>query len=135
MINLNEEASLIDESLRMPNKDNKWTLSGWVKSSKKSKSFDSYKVYVIEVFDVNERFIKIGRTFSTISKRFANNKSLPYEYDILKEITDNPFRIFNLELKLKKLCKEFKYIPKKKFNGMHECFTEDSKEILLNYNK
>lgn len=104
-----------------------WSLSEWITQAKSSDHFDSFKCYIIECFSHEERFIKIGRTFNTIEARFAEDGSLPYSYNILKVISDNPYRIFKLEAKLKRKFKEYRYQPMKSFSGHKECF---SMEIL-----
>lgn len=111
-----------------------WSLSEWISQAESSSSFDSYKIYIILVKDDNEEFIKIGRTFNTVEKRFSEVGSLPYSYEVLKVIVDNPYRIFKLESKLKRKFKEYKYIPIKYFTGKHECFTLDIKEFINEIN-
>jgi len=110
-----------------------WKLSEWIKAAGESVFFDSFKVYIIEVFDDNERFIKIGRTFSSVKQRFSRTGYLPYEYNIIKTIEDNPYHIFKLESKLKRMCKQYKYTCNKSFNGQYECFTPDCLELLNDY--
>lgn len=102
-----------------------WTCTNWKKAAKKSKYFDSFKVYIIRCYNENEEFYKIGRTFLTIKDRFQFNK-LPYKYEIIKviEYKTNPRKIYNLERDLKRQHKPYKYLPKIQFRGMHECFTE-----------
>jgi hypothetical protein len=107
-----------------------WGITNWIKASEISNYFDSYKVYIIEVYDDKERFIKIGRTYNTVKHRFRNKKLLPYNYKILMEIVDNPIIIFNFENQLKKELKEYKYKPLIKFSGMEECFNLDIISIL-----
>jgi hypothetical protein len=55
--------------------------------------------------------------------RFSEAGSLPYSYNIVKVIVDNPYRIFKLEAKLKRKFKEYKYSPANKFSGHKECFS------------
>jgi ferredoxin-like protein FixX len=107
-----------------------WEHSRWVKASKKSKDFDSYKVYIIECYDEKECFIKIGRTYKKVQNRFRTYSMLPYNYVILEEFVGEALDICNLEIKLKSLCKEFKYIPAKNFNGMYECYTKNCLETI-----
>ena len=99
-----------------------FTLSEWIYQANHSKNFENFKLYVLEIYDDNERFIKIGRTFTSVQQRYSEDGSLPYSYVILKEVVDNPFRIWKLEIKLKKQFKQYKVIPLKKFKGSSECF-------------
>lgn len=49
---------------------------------------------------------------------------MPYTYEIIKEIKNIPIIICILEKELQKQNKKFKYIPKIKFNGINECFSQ-----------
>lgn len=111
-----------------------WGMNDWINASKRSPYFDGYKVYIIKAYNDTEVFIKIGRTFVDTKIRFSSNKKMPYNYEILKEIRDdNPYHIFKLEEKLKRICKDLKYQVKIPFSGMHECFTPDCLELLKDY--
>ena len=54
-------------------KHNNWNYSSWEKSALSSKSFDSFKIYFIECFNDSERFIKVGKTYTTLERRFNKN--------------------------------------------------------------
>ena len=107
-----------------------WSLSHWIKKSKVSKNFDSYKVYIIKCSSDDESFIKIGRTYTSLNYRFKSEESLPYKFETIKLIKGDAFHIFKLESKLKRLCKNNSYIPKRSFKGMYECFDKDALIIL-----
>ena len=91
-------------------------------------------VYIIQCYDNNENFIKIGRTYKLIHKRFGNGltKALPYNYNILCTIAGDPEFIFNLENKLHNDFKNFKYSPSKYFGGNTECFSLDILDTIKN---
>lgn len=110
-----------------------WGLSDWIKLAENSSEFSEYKVYVIRCFSKTENFIKIGRTFKELKHRFCGKGEMPYQYEIIIEIPNNPFKTFKLENKLKNMCKQFHYIPTQNFSGMHECFTLDCLELLKDY--
>ena len=59
---------------------------------------------------------------------------MPYKYEVLTLIEDTPENIFDLEVELHRIFKEYKYKPRKEFPGYTECFT---KELLntKNYEK
>lgn len=99
-----------------------WSLTSWKNLATKSKKFDSFKIYIIRCWNKNEEFYKIGRTFKTIKHRFDCVKHMPYNYEILKIFINDVESIYNLETELKRMNKEYKYIPKIKFNGMQECY-------------
>lgn len=104
-----------------------FTYDGWLKNSVESKKFDSYKVYIIRVFNNEESFIKIGRTFTKISDRFGNgnNTFFPYNYEVIKIIEGSSKHIYDLEKKIHGTIKDFKYIPMISFNGKTECYSTD----------
>jgi len=101
-----------------------WRFLNWKNFAEKSKHFDSFKVYIIECWDENERFYKIGRTFNKINLRFSGNKTMPYNFRIIKIFEGESEEIYKLENGLKKENKEFKYLPTKKFGGRYECFSQ-----------
>ncbi len=106
-----------------------YSLTSWIEKGNKSKYFDSFKVYIIECWNDEERFYKIGRTFTKIEKRFRIKSKMPYDYKIVDYIEGTPEYIFNLENKIKRDNKQHKYLPKNKFNGKHECFSKLEKEL------
>lgn len=101
-----------------------WTLTNWVKAAEKSKKFDSFKVYIIECWNEEERFFKIGRTFLKVKSRFFCKELMPYKYKIVKEIIGEAEEIYKLEQKLKNMNKKNKYKPRIDFKGKYECFME-----------
>lgn len=120
----------------MTHRDDGWTIRGWITMANASHHFDSYKVYIIECFDNHERFIKIGRTFCTVERRFSEIGAMPYNYKILHLIEDeNPIHIYKLENKIKRILKPYKYNPRLKFDGHKECFSLDilTQEIIKKY--
>lgn len=98
-----------------------WRYTNWVKCAEKSKNFDSFKVYILKCWDENELFYKIGKTFTTVKKRFDSSE-LPYNWEIIQIFEGEGRYISELEEELKRKNKIFEYIPSKKFRGMYECF-------------
>ena len=102
-----------------------WSYTQWDNSAKKSKHFDSFKVYIIKCYDEKEFFYKIGRTYNTVNKRFSSSNLLPYFYEIVSlKIFDNAYECCEYEVELKNKLKEFKYTPLKNFKGKGECFKQ-----------
>lgn len=102
-----------------------WNINAWQKTADRSKYFDSFKVYVIKCWNYDEEFYKIGRTFTSVSQRFRCKNFMPYRYEVLHEFIFNTAKeAFDKETELKRQYKEFKYTPKIKFDGMHECFSK-----------
>lgn len=105
------------------NCNNKWSYTDWDKAGKISPHFDSFKLYVIRCWNDDEEFYKVGKTFNKIEQRFREAESMPYKYEVIKELESNSFNISRLEHKFHKQLKEHKYSPTIKFEGCTECFT------------
>lgn len=101
-----------------------WKLSDWKKAGEHSKHFDSFKVYIIRCWNEEEEFYKIGRTFTTIKKRFNSKAEIPYDYEVIKVFEDTAKYCFDLENRLKRENKTEKYKPLISFNGNTECFSK-----------
>ena len=99
-----------------------WSFSDWEKAGNESNALEGFKVYIIRCYNINENFIKIGKTYNSIKKRFHG---FPYEHQIIDTVTGSARFISELEVALHKKNKRFKYIPKKQFGGMNECFNID----------
>jgi len=113
-------------------KENGWSYSGWLNNSKTSSEFDSYKIYIVEAWNDEERFIKIGRTFMSVSRRLGkgNTTFFPYNYKVLKTIEGSSKYIYKLEKELHKKCKAFRHIPEIDFHGMYECFKTEALNLI-----
>lgn len=100
-----------------------WNVSSWEEAALKSKNFDSFKVYIIECYNDEERFYKIGRTFKSVVKRFENK--IPYNYKIIKQfVFETAEEAFEKERQLKINNKCYSYTPLIKFGGITECFID-----------
>ncbi len=99
-----------------------YSLTNWKIKAEKSKNFDSFKVYILKIWNDDGCFYKIGRTFLSVYDRFKSLKQ--YRYEIVKIIEGEVDYIYNLENELKTKHKQFKYVPKINFHGRHECFTK-----------
>jgi hypothetical protein len=88
--------------------------------------------YIIECFNENESFIKMGVTSRSIKVRFRDSYDMPYNYKVLRE-----FRYANieasdaLETQLLKFTKSATYLPNLKFNGQTEARNINIKNSLL----
>lgn len=101
-----------------------WNYTNWESAGKKSKNFDSFKVYIIRCFNETEEFYKIGKTYRKVEKRFASLIKMPYKFEIIKVIEGTSREISELEKKLQKLNKDYKYIPNILFKGNNECYSK-----------
>lgn len=102
---------------------NGWEYTIWEKKGKLSKYFDSFKCYIIECYDENEKFYKIGKTYTSIKHRFRNKNLLPYKYKIIKVFEGSSKEISEIETILKNKNKKHSYLPFKNFGGKYECFS------------
>lgn len=94
------------------------------------------RLYLIEVYDEKERFLKIGITSKSVKIRFSGNRKLPYEYKTIIEIeSENAGEIWEKEIKFKQEFKKHKYNPLLNFKGYTECFKLEQKENIINYLK
>lgn len=98
-----------------------YSHSIWGKIGSNSKNFDSFKVYIIECWNDEERFYKIGKTFQSVGKRFEKT-TIPYNWKTVKVFEGSAKYISELENELHMKYKKHKYIPMKKFGGCTECF-------------
>lgn len=82
-------------------------------------------LYILECFNDNERFYKIGITSNSVKKRYCSKASMPYAYRVIDEIIGEPTYIYNLEIKLHQINKENQYMPSIPFGGhATECFSK-----------
>ena len=100
---------------------------GWTRTKFKDKCIKNNNglgiLYVLECFNDNERFIKIGITSLSIKQRYPSKTTMPYAYRVIDEIIGDSEYIYDLEKELHKQHKEHKYIPNILFDGSStECF-------------
>jgi hypothetical protein len=107
-----------------------FTHTSWIENAKKSKNFDSYKVYILRCFSEDEVFYKIGKTFKKINKRFFKC-NLPYNYEVIKvfESDQEGLKISLLESELKSKNRKEAYTPQLPFPGSFECFKKVDYEL------
>ncbi len=107
-----------------------WRYTDWEQAGIKSVRFTGFKLYVIECWSDTERFIKIGKTYTNISKRFKSKFLMPYQWKILYSIEGSAKYISEYETKLHNKFKDSKIIPDNPFGGRYECFATSIKENL-----
>lgn len=109
-----------------------WSHANWLNASKMSINFDSFKVYVVRIYNEKEDFLKIGRTYTSIKNRM---KHIPYKYEIIKSLEVSSLNAIKIENEMKNILKTHKYKPIKEFGGMHECFKLKCLKEIYNYLK
>lgn len=89
-------------------------------------------LYVYNLFNEHENFIKIGITGQILRKRNVGDSL--YKKKLLMSFNGTPDKIWDLERALKRELKEYKYKPQIKFGGQTECYNMTILEVL-NYSK
>lgn len=82
------------------------------------------KLYLVSCMGYGELFYKIGITSTTVSKRFACSRALPYNWESLHQVTGPAGTIWDAEKLFHKYYKEKSYTPEIKFAGSTECFLD-----------
>ena len=108
---------------RLQQNPNLYSYTGWEVMGNKSNYFNGFSLYIIKCWNDNECFYKIGKTFTTVNKRF-NARPIPYEWKLIKVLTGSAKYISELENKLHNLHKQYKYNPNINFKGETECFSQ-----------
>jgi Zn ribbon nucleic-acid-binding protein len=126
------KCALIGSAERLRDNPTGWDYTNWQKAGKRGKNFDSFKVYIIRCWNDDEEFYKIGKTFNTV--RYRLRSGLPYNYDVIIEISNEARIICELEWNLKNCNKYNKYIPQKEFGGRYECFKQLDMSCFEEYN-
>lgn len=106
----------------------------------KSKFLSLYKnkvvsLYLIEVFNKNESFYKIGLTYKKINQRFSGISKFKYKIKIIDNLLINGENAYDFEKQLKNNCKKYKYIPENKYPGYTESFTKEIKQIYEQFKR
>ena len=92
-------------------------------------------MYILKCWNDEEEFYKIGRTYSTVNKRFKYKSLLPYDYQIITQVVSEDVKhLCELEWTLKNCNKNHKYLPKLEFGGRYECFRELNMSCFEDYN-
>ena len=91
-------------------------------------------LYVIECYNDDEKFIKIGVTTKNVKSRFSSPRDMPYNYNILREFRySNIDAAFSLETEFLKFTKNAIYTPKLNFSGQTETRNANIKDPFLEY--
>lgn len=111
---------------------NGWSYSNWEIAGNKSKLYEGFRLYVVECWNADEKFVKVGKTYTSIANRFRG-KNMPYEWRLCKEVLGSARFISELEARLHKNLKDkgHSYTPQKKFDGMYECYSINVKDIEI----
>lgn len=85
---------------------------------------DKDNLYLLNLYNLNESFLKIGRSFDILSR--VGDFQAVYDVDILAVVSDEHLYIVSLEKEIHSKLHEAHYTPSISFKGsMFECFTEE----------
>lgn len=107
-----------------------WSHTNWLSASNKSNNYRGFVFYIIRLFNKEEDFIKVGRTYTTIKNRC---KHFPYSYEIIYLRGGSSKEIIDIENNYKSYLKSYKYLPEKDFGGKQECFLKSSLPTIREY--
>ena len=133
LVGENITISFLDEQLSSKELQNAVNKMNGRKGGRPKKE-KTIRIYLINCFNENENFLKIGITSDTINGRFSSytgkNKVMPYEYKVLyDEIIDEKLAI-DLENQIKLNFKS--YDPHIPFGGsIYECFDFTLKDDII----
>ena len=84
-----------------------------------------------------EEFYKIGITSRSIKHRYCSAKSMPYNYEVISELEEDPKIIFKLEKEIHSSFDNFRHKPTIYFAGESECFNsiKDISIYIENYRR
>jgi len=86
--------------------------------------------YLIQCWDKEETFYKLGITVNNILTRYGSVKSMPYEWQILLEHPGTAEEVYDMEVHFKGQMAKFQYAPTIPFNGSKtECYLQLSEEL------
>lgn len=98
------------------------SLGNFIRRARDSRSFDSFKFYIMKLKGEDEDFYKFGITYRDIKER-VKNLQRHYDCEVLLICEgSNPRTIMQLELDFRDAVYHIKYTPKKSFSGCNECF-------------
>lgn len=89
-------------------------------------------IYVVEMFDGKEKFIKVGVTKTTIQKRFEEH---PYKYRVLFCKLMNVTNAYIKEQITLYVFQDHKYTPTINFSGYTECITPKMTKDVVTFVK
>lgn len=97
----------------------------WLRNCRHHKKYEPC-LYVIEIQDKGEHFLKIGLAADGVENRFVCKRDMPYSYSIVRTYSTFPYLLWDKEAYLKHHLKEYQYKPNISFGGYTECFSVDS---------
>ena len=87
-------------------------------------------LYIIKIETEEEYFLKIGLASNGVAGRFVSSRDIPYNFSIIKTYTAPPYILWDKEAYIKQKLKQYRYVPKIKFNGHTECFNTNTLPLI-----
>lgn len=106
-----------------------YTRSGFIAMAKDRLS----TFYIIRCFNQNESFYKLGITCRSVKQRYANKTTMPYSYEIIREVFGSAGDIWDMESKIKVFVRQNLYQPLIAFDGSKSECVKDLSFIDLNF--
>ena len=95
---------------------------------------DPCLIYLIEMYDDQESFLKLGLTKNSVRERYGSNQARSgYEYEVLLQEETTMKQGIVLEDMVGTELDHRKHSPHKDFSGRTECFSLEAKDLILNH--
>ncbi len=95
---------------------------------------DPCLIYLIEMYDDQESFLKLGLTKNSVRERYGSKQARSgYDYEVLFQEETTMKQGIILEDMIGDELIDQKYRPFKSFSGRTECFSSETKDLILNH--
>lgn len=103
--------------------NNGWTRTDFVENCKRNNGgFGTF--YILKCYDKSECFYKVGITSKSIPERYKSKSAMPYNYDVILDLTLLPEKVYDAEKRVLKRLSKYSYEPSINFAGYTECFSK-----------
>ncbi len=106
-------------------------LGGYLFTLKKKGTYIDGVLYLLECFDDDEHFYKIGITKKSVKQRYSGITKIGYDYECIFELPVGYIRAYEYEQAVLKKLDSYRYRPKKTFGGITECLSINPLEYDL----
>lgn len=89
--------------------------------------------YVLECFNEEERFLKVGITTKSVEERYRKKNSMPYDFTVQYIGEQEAGLIYDIEKEIFKTMFSNKYFPGIDFQGKTECIEISSLQHLREF--
>lgn len=106
---------------------------GWGKTpylSRSHKYNGKSNLYICEMINSDERFIKVGIAYDGFKCRYKARERRKYNINLIAEYNGEAELIWDLETQILRSMHEYKYKPLSKFDGSTECLSDIDKSVF-----